>query len=253
LRSHRSLIVTALAVGAVAAAGSAHAATSAPPAFGRGSFEGPVLAAAPLHADVSPQWTQSTNGAYSFTVPAGVNTIVASLTGGGGGGGGSQVHEGGSGGGGGATVSCTLAVSPGETLNIYVGGGNTGGDVDKNGAPGSPSYISGGTYGYNRTYAAAGQGGWGGIDGGYGGAGGGTDGFSCLPPATQPVFSNGNGGGNGGTGFFDWHGGSGGAPGSPLPATCPANAGHGGDGAAGGAFTGYPGNNGIDGCVVLSY
>ena len=46
LRSHRSLIVTALAVGAVAAAGSAHAATSAPPAFGHGSFEAPVLAAA---------------------------------------------------------------------------------------------------------------------------------------------------------------------------------------------------------------
>lgn len=46
MRTHRSLVVAALALGAIAAAGSAHAATSVPPAFSNGSFEAPTAPAA---------------------------------------------------------------------------------------------------------------------------------------------------------------------------------------------------------------
>ena len=42
MRAQRSLVIAALALGAVAAAGSAHAATAVPPAFSDGSFETPT-------------------------------------------------------------------------------------------------------------------------------------------------------------------------------------------------------------------
>jgi hypothetical protein len=131
LRNHRSLAVTALAFGAVAAAGSAHAETSATQAFSHGGFAVPALAAALPHTDVSPQWTQSTNGAYSFTVPDGLNTIVASLTGGGGTGGtGFFDWHGGAGGAPGSPLPATRPANAG-----HGGDGANGGAVS--GYPGN--------------------------------------------------------------------------------------------------------------------
>ena len=79
-----------------------------------------------------------TPGTHSWTVPAGVTSI--SVAGIGGGGGGAQKSAGGSGGGGGLiTYSNSIAVTPGTTCTIFVGGGGaTGGTY---GVTGSSTYL----------------------------------------------------------------------------------------------------------------
>jgi len=76
----------------------------------------------------------NTPGTYSWTVPTGVTSI--SVAGIGGGGGGSQKSAGGSGGGGGlVSYSNSIAVTPGTTCTIVVGGGGaTGGSYGLNGS-----------------------------------------------------------------------------------------------------------------------
>lgn len=64
----------------------------------------------------------STPGAATWTVPAGVTSIKISAIGGGGGGGYSAPAVGGNG----AIVNATLTVTPGATLNMFVGGGGEG-------------------------------------------------------------------------------------------------------------------------------
>lgn len=69
----------------------------------------------------------TTAGSYSFTVPAGVYTITATIVGGGGGGGGSNSSgdwwTGGGGGSGGYINAQSYSVTPNETLTIDVGDG----------------------------------------------------------------------------------------------------------------------------------
>lgn len=66
----------------------------------------------------------TTNGTFSFTVPAGVYSITSIVIGGGGGGGGctgyGDNHAGGGGGSGGINSS-SISVTPGETITVVVG------------------------------------------------------------------------------------------------------------------------------------
>ncbi|MCX6728240.1 MAG: hypothetical protein NTV39_00505 [Candidatus Saccharibacteria bacterium] len=67
--------------------------------------------------------TDSSTGAGTFVVPTGVTSITyKAWSGGGGGGAGGSAAAGGAGGGSGF-VQATMAVTPGETLNLYVGAG----------------------------------------------------------------------------------------------------------------------------------
>ncbi len=142
--------------------------------------------------------TYSTQGSGTFTVPSGITSITVKLWGGGGGGGaGGSAAAGGAGGGAGETTG-TIAVTPGETLDVYVGGGGAAGTRNTSGG-------GGGGGGYTSIYrgttllalAAGGGGGGGGRStsthiGGAGGAGGGTNGIAGSASLT-------NGGGGAGT------------------------------------------------------
>src|SRR4051812_27492887 len=75
-------------------------------------------------------WTTPVFGGYSWVVPAGITSAQFDLRGGQGGGAGGST-----GGAGGSTVA-TIAVTPGETLNIEVGGASPG--------PGLGSGLNGG-------------------------------------------------------------------------------------------------------------
>jgi hypothetical protein len=99
-------------------------------------------------------------GNTTFTVPDGVTSIVVEAWGAGGAGGGVNGRSGrtryGAGGGGGAYAKKTLAVSPGEILNLVIGNGGSS-DIDEDGLNGESTYIS--QY-QNLIYA---EGGFGGI------------------------------------------------------------------------------------------
>lgn len=108
-----------------------------------------------------------TAGSGSWTVPAGVTSVVIKLWGGGGGSGGDGYSQGGGGGGGGAYASKTLSVSGGQVLNFTVGSGGTAG-----GYVGFPVFYQDGTSGSASTYSTVTAGGGGGGTDGGGGAGG---------------------------------------------------------------------------------
>ncbi len=143
----------------------------------------------------------TTQGASTFTVPAGVTSITVEMWGGGGGGGGGGNTAAGGAGGGGGYVTSTHSVTPLETLNVYVGGGGGGGNFNNGG---NDAGGGGGGGGYSSLYRsstalaiAAGGGGGGGARnataGGTGGAGGGTTGEAGASILT----SDGRGGGAG--------------------------------------------------------
>lgn len=156
--------------------------------------------------------TYTSQGSSTYTVPTGVTSLTVKLWGGGGGGGGgAQSGATGGLGGGGGYVNATIAVTPGETLDIYVGGGGNGG-LFNNG--GNDAGGGGGGGGFTSIYRggtllalAAGGGGGGGArqttDGANAGAGGGTTG------ANGSAVGNG-GGGSGGTASAGGTGGTGG-------------------------------------------
>ena len=156
--------------------------------------------------------TFTSQGASTYTVPSGVTSIGVKLWGGGGGGGGgAQSSASGGAGGGGGYVAATIAVTAGETLDVYVGGGGGGGLYS---AAGNDAGSGGGGGGYTSIYRgstllalAAGGGGGGGARqttaGGAAGAGGGTSGLAGTG------VGNGSGGG-GGTASAGGTGGSGG-------------------------------------------
>jgi len=117
-------------------------------------------------APSAPRTSWTTPGEYPFVVPAGVTQVRVRLWGGGGAGG----NQAGATGGGGACVQATVAVTPGETLDVWVG---EGGQAFGDGA--GASWFRRGT----TTLAVAAGGGGGGSDGcsgcksgGRGGAGG---------------------------------------------------------------------------------
>ncbi|MDR4989372.1 MAG: hypothetical protein RG741_11105 [Bacteroidales bacterium] len=102
--------------------------------------------------------TYTTPGADSFTVPAGVTEITVELWGAGGAGGGGstaffglQVRSGGGGGGGAYLRTVSVAVTPGQTYNLFVGAGGS-----SNGQSGASSTA---TFGAVTLTAAGGNGG----------------------------------------------------------------------------------------------
>ncbi len=142
---------------------------------------GAALGGAVFHAS---SWNATES--YSWTVPAGVTSISVICVGGGGAG--ETNHDGASGGGGGLAYKNGLAVTPGDTVNVYVGGGGfSAGWGQTNPDSGQSSYIT-----YNGTnYAVAGGG-----EGAQGSAGDGWYSNSNSFPNT-----NSDGGGHGGSGY----------------------------------------------------
>lgn len=153
----------------------------------------------------------STPGAYQWVVPAGVTTITVKSWGGGGGGGGggsryASVGAGGNGAGGGY-ASADIAVTPGETLTIYVGGGGGQGNYSSSNRTGNEVGTGGGGGGYSgiarneeKLLISAGGGGGGGGDntgaaGGAGGGGGGVAGVNGVSSGTGSARGFGGGGG----------------------------------------------------------
>lgn len=181
-----------------------------------GDFYGPT-AGAPLT-----DGTFSHTGAnQTYVVPAGVTSIIFKAWGAGGGGGGNT--GGGNKGGGGGFVQETLTVTPGETLNIKVGGGGVyeGAGASKKGGGGGWTSID-----RSATYLAGAGAGGGGGEGSAtnnGGAGGGTTG-GAGDGAGAP--------GQGGTQSAGGAAGSGGGAGSSLTGG-PAAAGASNDAAGG--------------------
>ncbi len=132
--------------------------------------------------------TQAFAASGSFVVPANVTSIAVKGWGAGGGGGGSDGMVVGGSGGGGSFATGNVAVTPGETLAVTVGGGGTIGLANATGAGGGKAAGGGGGAG-----GAAGT-----LDnsGGGGGGGGGT----FLYRGTTLLFAAGGGGGGGGAG-----------------------------------------------------
>lgn len=120
----------------------------------------------------------STAGATTFVVPTAITSINVKLWGAGGGGGGTDAAAEGGSGGSGAYVTATIAVTPGETLNIFVPSGGLGSVTARvSGAGGSWAGIFRG--GNPLVIAGGGGGGGPGRDTGQGvknGAGGGAGG-----------------------------------------------------------------------------
>ncbi len=127
-----------------------------------------------------PQTYGYTGGSQTYTVPIGVTSINVTLYGGAGGCGSSTSGCNIAGGLGGETTG-TLSVTPGEVLNVIVGGGGSGG---------------GGGYSASGGYGGGGAGGMGGTGSGGGGGGGGA---SQILNGTQELAVGAGGGGGGGT------------------------------------------------------
>jgi hypothetical protein len=145
-----------------------------------------------------------TGGMQTYTVPCGVTSITIEAYGAQGGNGalGSPNSQGGSGGLG-AYASGTLAVTPGQILNIYVGGagtaptggfngGGNGGNANAGGGGGATDVRIGGTAASNRVLVAGGGGGGGRggcepsiVIGGNGGLGGGGNGQNGIDAPTS--------------------------------------------------------------------
>lgn len=197
------------------------------------------------------QITFSNPGSYSFVIPYGVTSISAIGIGGGGGGGGGGLagngEMGGGGGGGGALAYVNnIAVTPGETLGIYVGGGGIGGSNGANGTGGAWSRIL-----RSSTVllsASAGGNGAGGNGGGSTGGNGGTVGVGVGGAGGKGgAGGSSGGGGGGGTGGYAGSGGAGGggySGGDYSYTNGQSGAGGGGGGGGGGAFGGYGGAGG---------
>lgn len=163
--------------------------------------------------------TQTFTSSGTFTVPAGVTSVLVTMVGGGGGGGGgyNDYSCGGGGGGGGAEAvsSTSLSVVRRESIPVIVGSGGTGGTspgcytCSTGGNPGTSggassfgSYasVSGGTGGGGGGVSGVGFRG-GGAGGSAGGANGtsGHDGFPCAIPFT---FAGPAGSGYGGNSLY---------------------------------------------------
>jgi hypothetical protein len=176
----------------------------------------------------------TTPGTYTYTVPAGVNSISVVCIGAGGGGGNQNSGQGGAGGA--LAYRNSISVSAGDTATVVVGSG--GGLTGVNGVPGGSSSFeysgttttagggggatgngpeslgSGGTGGTpSGTYDGGGNGGAGGTDpGNYGGpGGGGAGGYSGNGGAgASPSSGSGPTGGSSGSGGGGGGGGKGG-------------------------------------------
>jgi hypothetical protein len=133
-----------------------------------------------------PKITQTFTSTTNWTVPNNAGLVNLILIGGGGGGAGGRAAGGGGAGGNGGAVSTfnNVAVTPGSTISIVVGGVGAGGGADTNGSVGGTTSFAGvytaagGAGGTVRTTAAPGGSGAGGagqaasgLNGGNGGNG----------------------------------------------------------------------------------
>ena len=182
----------------------------------------------------------TTVGAATFTVPAGVTSLTITAVGAGGGG--SLNAPGGSG----ANVASTLSVTPGQVLDLFVGGASSAGTNWNVGGGGSTNITSGGVpLVIAGGGGGAGNGGSGGSAGGVGGAGGnggnskpglgGSGGIGGAGGNGSP-FSNGlaGGAGNGGNGGSSATVGGAGGSGTGIGGTAGYYGGGGGGGYGGG-------------------
>ena len=200
--------------------------------------------------------TQSANGSYVWTAPAGVTSALVECWGAGAGGDGGDGTHGGAGGGGGEYASELYTVVPGHDYNYYVGNGGSGGTSGHDAADGEASSFDLGTPGALGVFAFGGSGSTTGVAGGVGGHGstnsvvfaggtgglttstGGSGGGSSASPAgtgsngTNSTTSSGSVGGSGGT--DKGAGGGGGSAG----ANGTVGTGPGGGGGGAGAATG---------------
>lgn len=151
-------------------------------------------------------------GAHQFTVPAGINSIHVVAVGAPGGSAGPIA------GGAGAIATADIAVSPGQTLGVYVGGTggavsfsalggfNGGGDSTEGAGGGGASDVrSGGSGDFGSRLIVAGGGGGaagGGTAGGSAGESGGSKAGKCEGGGAGTA-SSGGAGGKGGPGGFD--------------------------------------------------
>jgi hypothetical protein len=163
-----------------------------------------------------------------WTVPVGVTSITVNLRGAQGGRGANDGIGTGASGGSGGMVTGTLAVTPGETLTIYLGGAGVDGTLASGAGGGVGGSGSGGVYGGGR----GGNAGTGGSSGGGGGGGG----AAVLMRGTTVLAVAGGAGGGGGAGNGDTSG-----------FFWTARAGDGGGGYTSGYLgTGTTGQNGVD-------
>jgi hypothetical protein len=125
-----------------------------------------------------------TAGANSWTVPAGVTSVVIKLWGGGGGGGALGYVDGPGGGGGGAYASKTLSVSGGQVLNFTVGSGGAAATFTFFYSSGSPGTAST----YSTVTAGGGGGGSDGTAGPIRGSGGTASGGDVNTSGQQGFF-----------------------------------------------------------------
>lgn len=182
------------------------------------------LAALQLEAQVADSASYMfTGGIQTFTVPCGVTSLTVRTWGAQGGAGANGNSSGGAtlggSGGLGAEATGTLAVNPGDVLNIFVGGqgatptggfngGANGGSQNAGGGGGATDIRVGGTAEANRVITAGGGGGGGRggcesgttIVGGNGGAGGGVNGANGVDAPTSGGAAGGGQGGQGATG-----------------------------------------------------
>ena len=189
---------------------------------------------------VQPLYNNYTNpGSQLVTVPADVFSMDVVAVGGGGGGGGGQSAAfsedgdagGGGGGGGGCGYTTGIAVTPGELIQVVVGGPGTGGEHLESGTAGGDSII---TRFSTSEILARGNGGGSGADTGQsrperrGGPGG----------TFTGTFGGNGGNGSSGTAFQEY-GGAGGGVGGPY-----GDGGAGGDAVGGNGFTSTGGGGG---------
>lgn len=137
----------------------------------------------------------SSNG--TFTIPAGITAIKATVVGGGGGSGGCVTNactgaSGGNGGGGGTAIRWLTGLTPGGTLSVVVGGGGTAGGVgNSNGGAGGNSSVASGT---QTITTITGNGGGAGLAGnlvnGTHGAGGAASGGDINVPGSGGALPN---------------------------------------------------------------
>lgn len=139
----------------------------------------------------------TTTGTFTWTAPAGVNSVEYLVVAGGGGGGRG-------GGGAGGLLTGTLSVSISNPLSVAVGAGGNTQQSGNNSSFGSISTVGGGRGGYWPSYTT-------GVSGGSGGGGTGVGGSSSGGSGTT---GQGNSGGGGAVGsVIDGSGGGGGAGG----------------------------------------
>ena len=154
--------------------------------------EGPIIIPVVIAVTV-PHGSQSFGaGAATFTVPTGVHHLTIDAQGAGGGGGGNDAALGYSGFPG-HIVSGTISVNAGDVIQVYVGGGGSGGFTGTS--------TGGGTGGYSPNGYDGGRGGNAGNAGFSGGGGGGGGATVIVKNGTTILVAAGGGGGGGG----GWH------------------------------------------------